>query len=215
MTLTLDTFMDYQIAAAKTSKFAGEDNMHTMRRAVAALGLVDEALEVAEVLADAYRRSIQGDFGMFFLDGNLLAKELGDVWWYVAELHTAHCDMCLHESVPELLFSSGFDPVVAHLVEDGSVRAQAELALYSTKALEAACKAVGEMVKKHLGHDHPVCIEDLGEALQKVVIELLRLAQVWELDTGRILTENIAKLRKRYGEKFSAEKSIHRAPGDV
>lgn len=212
--IPLEVYMDYQAAAAKTSKHVGENNLHPMRRAIAALGLVNEAIEVGDVLAESYANSAKGDFGMIIVDGNRLGKELGDVWWYNAELHTAHCDMSLHESVADDPLAK-IDDITHHLVKDGSVRAHAELALYSANQLKHACMIVGEMVKKNLGHDHPVCIEDLGEALDGVTTQLHVIAHLWDLSTERILKDNIEKIRKRFGEKFSAERSLHRAAGDT
>jgi NTP pyrophosphatase (non-canonical NTP hydrolase) len=72
------TLAQYQVASART--LAGRD---THAKLVAALGLCGEAGEVAELLKKAYGHGHE-------LDKVALAKEIGDVLWYLAAIATLH-----------------------------------------------------------------------------------------------------------------------------
>ena len=67
---------DYQHEAMKTFIATG-DSDHTLARL--ALGIAGEAGEIAEIV----KKSMRGDYKLLH-KGPELAKELGDVMWYVA-----------------------------------------------------------------------------------------------------------------------------------
>ena len=71
----------------------------------------------------------------------------------------------------------------------------------------------GIFQKTHQGHELnlPALRKEIGDVLWG----LGELCDVFDWDMGAIAEENIAKLRKRYPEGFSAEHSLHRAKGDV
>ena len=71
----------------------------------------------------------------------------------------------------------------------------------------------GIFQKTHQGHELnlPALRKEIGDVLWG----LSELCDVFGFDMGAIAEENIAKLRKRYPEGFSAEHSLHRAKGDV
>ena len=71
----------------------------------------------------------------------------------------------------------------------------------------------GVFQKTHQGHELnlPALRKEIGDVLWG----LSELCDVFGFDMGAIAEENIAKLRKRYPEGFSAEHSLHRAKGDV
>lgn len=71
------TFDEYQKQALTTAVDPGVEVIHRT------LGLVGEAGEVAEKIKKLYRDH-NGDLSK--LDKDLIAKELGDVMWYIATL---------------------------------------------------------------------------------------------------------------------------------
>lgn len=84
-------------------------------------------------------------------------------------------------------------------------------------ALWGLSSEVGEICglhqKTHQGHtlDAVALRKEIGD----VNWFLNELCDVYGFDMGAIAEENIAKLRKRYPEGFAAEKSVHRAEGDI
>ena len=75
------------------------------------------------------------------------------------------------------------------------------------------CGEAGEainIVKKHLAQGHPLDRETLIRELGDVAWYLAETATALDLDLDTVLTQNLAKLRARYPEGFSAEKSMHR-----
>ncbi len=75
------------------------------------------------------------------------------------------------------------------------------------------CGEAGEainIVKKHLAQGHPLDREALIRELGDVAWYLAETATALDLDLDTVLTQNLAKLRARYPEGFSAEKSMHR-----
>jgi NTP pyrophosphatase (non-canonical NTP hydrolase) len=75
--MTTTTFRDYQTAAARTAQ-----PDHPARLLVSACGLAGEAGEVVELLKKHKGHAHP-------LDRDRVAKELGDVLWYVADIATA------------------------------------------------------------------------------------------------------------------------------
>lgn len=67
--------------------------------------------------------------------------------------------------------------------------------------------------KTHQGHllNHAELRKEIGDVMWGIA----ELCDVYNFDMGAIAEENIAKLRKRYPEGFSAENSLHREKGDV
>lgn len=70
---------------------------------------------------------------------------------------------------------------------------------------------VADLIKKIIGHNHPVdkdrMIKELGDVMWYIAV----LAEQLETDLGEIMDRNIDKLSKRYPEGFSSERSIHRS----
>lgn len=79
-------------------------------------------------------------------------------------------------------------------------------------ALWGLSAEVGEICgihqKKHQGHiiNYPNLRKEIGD----VCWFLAELCDVYKFDLGMIAEENIAKLRRRYPDGFSAERSIDR-----
>ena len=80
------------------------------------------------------------------------------------------------------------------------------------------CGEAGEaidIVKKHLAQGHALDRDGLIKELGDVAWYLAETATALGVDLDEILERNIEKLRKRYPEGFSAEKSQNRAAGDT
>ena len=80
------------------------------------------------------------------------------------------------------------------------------------------CGEAGEaidIVKKHLAQGHELDREGLIKELGDVAWYLRRPPRRWASIWTRVLERNIDKLKKRYPEGFSAEKSQHRQAWDV
>ena len=66
------------------------------------------------------------------------------------------------------------------------------------------------MVKKLTAHGHDIPTEKLAEELGDVLWYVAEAATACNLPLGEIAWENVNKLRRRYPEGFSQEKSINR-----
>lgn len=76
------------------------------------------------------------------------------------------------------------------------------------------CGESGECIdhlKKHLNQGHPLDEEKLAEELGDVLWYCAELAAGLNMTLEAIARNNIEKLKKRYPDGFSAEKSIHRS----
>ena len=67
-----------------------------------------------------------------------------------------------------------------------------------------------DIVKKHISQGHPLYKEKLIEELGDVAWYLAETAYALGVDLEEVLTKNINKLKERYPEGFSIEKSINR-----
>lgn len=86
-----------------------------------------------------------------------------------------------------------------------------ELALaIFTLGLVGEAGEVSEVIKKHLGHGHPLDKEKVEKELGDVFWYLAVLSDFLELKLEDIAVKNIEKLKKRYPEGFSSQKSINR-----
>ncbi len=67
------------------------------------------------------------------------------------------------------------------------------------------------MVKKLTAHGHDIPPKQLADELGDVLWYVAEAATACNLQLGEIAWENVEKLRKRYPEGFSQEKSINRS----
>ena len=72
-----------------------------------------------------------------------------------------------------------------------------------------------DIIKKHLFHGHALDVEHLAKELGDVAWYLAVSAHIIGYDLETVLQMNVDKLRKRYPDGFSEEKSINRKEGDV
>ena len=67
-----------------------------------------------------------------------------------------------------------------------------------------------EIVKKHYYHGHPVDYDGLEKELGDCLYYLSVFAHSFGLDLEQIALHNVEKLKKRYPERFSEERSRNR-----
>ena len=72
-----------------------------------------------------------------------------------------------------------------------------------------------DIVKKWMAHGHELDKEHLAKELGDIAWYLAEAATALDLDLEDILQANIEKLKKRYPEGFSSEKSQVHAQGDL
>lgn len=82
----------------------------------------------------------------------------------------------------------------------------------ATFALGVAGEAgeVADLVKKYIGHGHPLDVEKLKLELGDVLWYVAGLASVIGVTLSEVANANIAKLEKRYPNGFSTEASMNR-----
>ena len=82
-----------------------------------------------------------------------------------------------------------------------------------TDSVTGLCGESGEacdLVKKHLFHGHELDREALIKELGDVAWYLAEAAAALDISLDEVFERNIEKLKKRYPEGFSVEKSINR-----
>ena len=67
-----------------------------------------------------------------------------------------------------------------------------------------------EIVKKHFFHGHPVDYDKLEDEAGDLLWYIAVFANSFGLDLEQIALHNVEKLRKRYPERFSEERSRNR-----
>lgn len=85
-----------------------------------------------------------------------------------------------------------------------------ELLINSVMGLCGESGEVIDLVKKHVSHGHPLNREKLIDELGDVAWYLAECATVLDVTLEDVLARNIEKLKKRYPEGFSSERSINR-----
>ena len=67
-----------------------------------------------------------------------------------------------------------------------------------------------DMLKKKLYYNKPIDLSNFSDLSKKLFNTLCLFCEMNNIETELILDTNIAKLKARYGEKFSSEKAINR-----
>lgn len=120
-----------------------------------------------------------------------LEKEVGDVMWYVAEIAST-CNIALAATplppAPKRATLQGH--AVRLMVDAGGLT---------------------DYLKKVVGYGHDLDETLVVDRIGKVLHSVVDLLDVADIDAEVVLLANIAKLRRRYPNGFSAEASIHRA----
>ena len=85
-----------------------------------------------------------------------------------------------------------------------------DLLINSVMGLCGESGEVIDLVKKHVSHGHPLNREKLIDELGDVAWYLAECADAIGVTLEEVLAHNIEKLKKRYPEGFSTERSINR-----
>jgi NTP pyrophosphatase (non-canonical NTP hydrolase) len=169
----------------------GRIDSRMVRLLHAGLGLSSELAELADAAS--------GTKGVG-LDWPNIAEEAGDLLWYVAvAVNSLGFD---HDEV-----SSG-ESGVSSL---GVVHVRSRDSL--TDVLGSAVWAVGEyndQLKKHLFYGRELNLEKVKKALQQICMSVSGICFVSGTTTSDVRNTNIAKLRARYGDKFTEAAALNR-----
>ncbi len=87
--------------------------------------------------------------------------------------------------------------------------------IYGVMGLTGEAGEVADLVKKGIYHGHGIDMVHLERELGDVCWYIAQICSVCGFDLGTVMSCNIEKLRKRYPEGFTEERSLHRAAGDV
>lgn len=139
--------------------------------------------EVEEVL-DNY---ISQDNTQVNLDPVNILEEIGDITWYLAIIGRMY-NLSLPGKV-ESKFSKPLDIVL-------------QINKFSLKLLD--------MLKKKLYYNKPINDELFVEYTQMISVLILEYMAYYKINIEESFDINIAKLKARYGEKFSSERAINR-----
>lgn len=99
------------------------------------------------------------------------------------------------------------------------IEAMRSAAPYPTDDMTKAIRALGiageagefaDLVKKEVGHGHPVDRTKIAKELGDVLWYVATLADAYGLTLDEVARGNIAKLRSRYPEGFTSEASLAR-----
>ena len=89
------------------------------------------------------------------------------------------------------------------------------LMLNGAMGLNGEAGEVIDLLKKHLFQGHDLDVEHIAKECGDCLWYLAILAKGAGYTLDEIAEMNKAKLRKRYPDGFEADKSIHRAEGDI
>jgi len=113
-----------------------------------------------------------------------------------------------------LITESGLKENSDEILERLNDRVMARL-LHSAIGMATEAGEVLDMLKKHIYYGRELDLVNLEEELgdcnwyQSIMIDAMK-ERGYHTDWEKIWNKNIAKLKKRYGGKFSPEKAIHR-----
>jgi len=182
-------FKEYIVLAVSTESCDMETirgrlkNDNVIRMLHAGLGMTTEIVELFEALETD--------------DGVNKNEELGDLYWYIA-----------------IAFSALYDEFGYNVVTPGTGnQSWLGINLEETKAaLLSAIAQYVDVIKRAMFYDKSCLdakkIESLLRKIYKLSSWMIGVSGSGKL--GDILDDNIVKLRKRYGEKFSEKGALHR-----
>lgn len=87
---------------------------------------------------------------------------------------------------------------------------QDQLIINACLGLSGEVGEVNDLIKKNMFQGHPLNKDDLINELGDIAWYLAEAATALQIDLDEILTRNIAKLKKRFPDGFSTDKSINR-----
>jgi len=92
----------------------------------------------------------------------------------------------------------------------GHHESERKVLIYTALGLTGESGEVAEIIKKAFFHGHPLDREALHKELGDVLWYLAVMADGLGFSLDEIASANVAKLRARYPEGFSEQRSIHR-----
>ena len=152
-----------------------------------ALGLCGEAGELM--------RAVRAKHSAGYVDNVL--DEVGDVCWYLAELCTA---LGVH-------LGEVFPSESSVLLEMSDIEAADAIAMLAAKIADA--------VKKAYMQGHHFDRAYIKEQMEGIAYGIEVIAAYKWVHMPKIMERNIEKLKKRFPDGFSAERSINREAGDI
>ena len=193
------SFSRYQQLARRTQNPALTDRERILH---AALGLCAEV----EELRDEMSKVMSG----FLVQETEVAKETGDVMWMLAEL----CD-AIHADMDVVLCRENLQ-MAESIRKNGSHEYAGPKPVTKWKNIDdigqlAGCVA-GCVQKTFQGH--PVNEAKIAYVIPAIVVRLVNLAPQYSFTLYQAMYQNIEKLKARYPDGFSADKSIHRKEYD-
>lgn len=87
--------------------------------------------------------------------------------------------------------------------------------IVSTLGLAGEAGEVADYLKKVFGHGHQLDLVKLKKELGDVMWYVSDICSKFGISLDEVATLNIEKLKARYPEGFSMEKSQNRKPGDI
>lgn len=185
-------FAAYQKLAARTQN---PDADAQTRLEHAALGLCAETCELHSAVS----------LGHGATNASLIKEELGDVLWMLAELS----DM-LGLRMLDLFSKKNLGE--ANLLFKQNVKASRGISLYKhyypVYAMKFAAQIAGHVQKLLQGH--PLEEKHVAFYMQGLFSVLPRIARMYGFSVRHAMWANIEKLKARYPDGFSAQRSIHR-----
>lgn len=179
-----DRWDKYVTAVLVTASMNKGRELEAMVRAV---GLCGEAAELTEALEvwEAAEKPTSGHLH------EAVIKELGDFLWYAGALHAWGCEG-----------TGDFVPPTALL----GLQWASQALPYKDTDLCKCAGAVGELMKKHIGHDRPFDRPKFMQLIARCIVSAAIVAQRIGVDLPDVCATNIAKLRARFqGGGFSGQ----------
>lgn len=191
----MKTWADYILEVQRT---ANSDADTTQRILTAAAGLSGEVGEVRDTI-----KKYLGHGHDTAETVALLNKELGDIFWYIAEIGHFF-GMRLFRNDVELDLISNMYQYPPARYRSNPVSGDIWKAAYN---LSHRASIVDQQIDIYIDSDYEPNVTDL----MNVVWSAVSVANLFGLTVREILDENKAKLRKRYPNGFSQEDSINRS----
>lgn len=179
----------YPAFAMKTESLLPSVEGPGLRLMHAALGIHTETAELEEKLC----RYVRGDF--FIPDIPMVLEEVGDILWYAALLDDA-AETGVFSIVPEV------HPSAVNMTREGA-RLNLDLLLQ-------AASMCSDLVKRHVFYRKPLNDADIRVQLKRILECCGSLTGVLGSTLEAVADRNVAKLKKRHGDKFSAEGAVNR-----
>ena len=180
------TFLEYQVSAQRTMS---ADKPIDMLRLISVLELCSEAGELIDAMSDG--------------DINPITDEIGDVLFCTT--FVAHTNGINMEFV-----ALGHDTLYGFQQNHYSVLTKEFGRQDLGETLTSRAAGIAGIIKKAIGHGHPLNVNEFGNRLEMILLALSRICDFYNLSLADVAHANIAKLLVRYPNGFSHEDSMAR-----